>query len=147
MVFKGNGNRLILGDGVRWTGHILIVGRGRRVEIGPRTTAQGAYILSRGADVTIGADCMLSREIEIRATDVHKIYDRETGAHLNPASPVIVGDRVWIAARAILSKGARVPTGCVVGAASFVNRNFAEPDAVIAGTPARIRRRGIRWER
>lgn len=147
IVFKGNNNTLIIGDNVRFTGRILIVGKNRTVTIGDNTTAQGVYILSRDEDVTIGSDCMFSREIEIRATDVHKIYDLDTGERVNYAEPVLIGDKVWIAARAIVSKGATVPDGCVVGAASFVNKKFEQQNAIIAGIPAKLVRENIRWER
>lgn len=147
IVFKGNNCRLSIGDDVRLTGHILIVGKGREVTIGNRTTAQGVYILSRDANVKIGADCMLSREIEIRSTDVHKIYDRETGLRVNPAADVHIDDNVWIAARAIVSKGAFVAQGSVIGAAAFVNKAHTEEHVILAGAPAKIVKRNIRWER
>lgn len=147
IVFKGNNNNLIVGDNVKFTGHILIVGSNRRVEIGSDTTAQGVYILSRDEDVSIGKDCMFSREIEIRSTDVHKIYDLTTGERLNLAKKIMIGDHVWVAARVIISKGTIIPDGCVVGAASFVNKEFSISNSIIAGTPAKIVKENIRWER
>ncbi len=147
IVIKGNNNKLIFGEGVKFTGHILIVGSNRNVEIGRNTTAQGVYILSRDEDVLIGEECMLSREIEIRSTDVHKIYDLTSGIQLNSARKVIIGDHVWVAARAMISKGAIIPNGCIIGAASFVNKEYTIPNSIIAGVPARIVKKNIRWER
>ena len=145
--FKGNNSKLIIGDDVRWSGYILIVGNNRQVVIGDRSTANGAYIMCRDADISIDQDCMLSREIEIRSTDVHKIYDLDSGEKLNNAGDVFISEHVWIAARAIISKGVKIPKGSVVGAASFVNKGFDEENVVIAGTPAKIVKRNIRWER
>ncbi|MGE0784541.1 MAG: acyltransferase [Sandaracinaceae bacterium] len=145
--FHGRGSRVILGAGCRWRGYIIVHGDGRTVRIGARSTAIGVYIVSRGADVTIGEDCMFSRDIEVRSTDVHPIYDRETGRRINPAAAVRIGDRVWVAADATISKGSVIPDGCVVGAKSFVNRAFDEPDCVIAGVPAKVIRKNVRWER
>jgi acetyltransferase-like isoleucine patch superfamily enzyme len=147
IAFKGSDSTLIIGDDAKLTGHILIVGRGRTVSIGARTTAQGVYIMCREADVTIGPDCMFSREIEVRSTDVHKIYDLTTGARVNPAGPVVIGAGVWVAARAFISKGVKIPDGSIVGAASFVNRAFDEPNVIIAGTPAKVVKTNVRWER
>jgi acetyltransferase-like isoleucine patch superfamily enzyme len=145
--FKATDSTLILGNDTKLTGNILIVGKGRTVSIGDRTTAKGVYILCRGADVTIGQDCMFSREIEVRSTDVHKIYDMTSGEHLNPARPVVIGDGVWVAARAFISKGAIVPQGSIVGAASFVNRAFDTPNVIIAGSPAKVVKTNVRWKR
>ncbi|EOX8193534.1 hypothetical protein ACPWL5_004531 [Escherichia coli] len=147
IVIKGSNNKLIIHDNVRFTGHILIVGNNRTISIGENTTVQGAYILSRDADVFIGNNCMLSREIEIRSTDVHKIYDINTGEQLNHAKDVNIGEHCWIAARAIISKGTTIPNGCIVGASSFLNKTYPEENCIIAGIPGKIVKRNIRWER
>lgn len=125
----------------------MIVGDNREVIIGDNSTSGSTYILSRHANVYIGQDCMLSREIEIRSSDVHKIYDKDTNKRINHASDVIIADNVWIAARFIISKGSTIPKGSVIGAASFVNKMFNEEHCVIAGSPAKVVKRNIRWER
>ena len=145
--FKGNNSKLIIGDDVKWSGYILIVGNNREVIIGNNSTSKEVYILARDADVTIGHDCMLSRQIEIRSSDVHKIYNLDTRERMNKASNVTIGNSVWIAAKATISKGAVIQNGCVVGAASFVNKAFTEENVVIAGSPAKIVKRNIYWER
>jgi acetyltransferase-like isoleucine patch superfamily enzyme len=147
IVFKGSDSKLIIGNDVRLTGHILIVGNRRTVSIGNRSTFQGVYLLSRGADLTIGDDCMFSREIEVRTTDVHKIYDKTTGDHLNPAKLISIGNQIWVAARVIISKGVLIPDGCIIGAASFVNKIFDEENTVIAGQPAAVVKRNVVWKR
>ncbi len=90
---------------------------------------------------------MFSREVEIRSTDVHKIYCLDSGELLNPASPISIADRVWLAARTIVSKGAMIPSGCVVGAGAFVNKQFTQKNAIIAGIPAKVVKSNIRWQR
>lgn len=144
---SGHGNRIEIADNVTLTGQVMVVGKGRVVRIGEGTSARGITLLARDANVEIGRDCLLSREIEIRATDVHKIYDLESGEHVNPAGPVVIGDRVWIAARAFISKGARIPSGSVVGAMAFVNKAFEQENTIYAGVPAKAIRHGIRWKR
>lgn len=144
----GEGNTLVFGENTRWTGRIIIVGKNRTISIGSRTTAQGCYILSRDADVHIGEDCMISREIEIRATDVHKIYDLETGERLNfPKRDISIGNRVWIGAKVMVSKNTIIPDGCIVGACSFVSKAFDVKNCIIAGSPAKMIKEDIYWER
>lgn len=145
--FVGNDSRVVIGAGCTWRGYILVYGNRRTVTIGDRSTAIDVFIVCRDADVTIGSGCMFSRGIEVRATDVHGIYDRETGARLNPPAPVVVGDRVWVAANTTLSKGTVIREDSVVGAMSFLNRAYDEPNVVIAGAPGRIVRRNITWRR
>ena len=144
---RGEGNRIEIGDGVRFSGRIGLRGEGITVRIGDRTDAKTTRIVAGGADVTIGSDCLIASGARLRSGDLHVIVDRATGLRLNPPEPVIVGDRVWLAAEAALMKGARVPDGCVVGFRSTVMHGFEEPDCLLVGTPARVVRRGILWSR
>jgi len=147
IIFRGNNNSLIIEDNVSWGGHIVIHGNNRIIKIGQKSTAKSAYILSRDCNVYIGEDCMLSRSIEIRSTDVHKVFDLETNKRLNMPDDVYIGNHVWIAAKVTISKGSCIADGCVVGANSFVNKKFEEKNIVIAGIPAKVVREGIRWAR
>jgi len=52
---------------------------------------------------------------------------------------------VWVGARALILKGTRVPPDSVVAAAAVVTQAFDEPGVVLAGHPARVVKRGIRW--
>ncbi|WP_147408739.1 hypothetical protein [Kushneria sinocarnis] len=82
--------------------------------------------MAREKDVTIGSDCMFSREIEIRSTDVNKIYEWDNDNRLNLPADVVIGDKVWIGARVFVSEGVFIPAECVIGACSFVNKSFTE---------------------
>ncbi len=143
----GEGNRVEIGDDVRLSGKIGLRGNGLIVRIGDRTDAKRTRIVACEADVTIGSDCLIAAGVRLRSSDMHAIRERETGSLLNPPEPVIVGDRVWLAAEVALMKGARVADGCVVGFRSVVTDSFDEPDCVIVGSPARVVRRGVVWSR
>lgn len=147
IIIKSNDCHLIIGDNVTFAGQIELHGVGRTLVIGNNTTVFGAVLICRDKDITIGENCLFSREIEIRSTDVHKIYDLDTKKRVNEPQDVVIGDHVWIGAKAFISKGARIPSGSIVGATSFVNKAFEEENVVIAGTPAKIVKRNIYWER
>ena len=147
IVFRGNNNTLVIEDNVKWSGHILFHCTNRTVHIGKNSTAKNVYILARENDVFIGENCMFSRGIEVRATDVHKIYDINTNEQLNKPSDVVIGNHVWVAAKVTISKGALIANGSVIGANSFVNKKFTQSNCVIAGSPAKIVRKNIRWKR
>ncbi|MBR4891899.1 MAG: hypothetical protein IKZ34_01820 [Alphaproteobacteria bacterium] len=44
-------------------------------------------------------------------------------------------------------KGTKIPDNCIVGARSLVNKKFDEPNVILVGIPAVIKKRGIQWER
>ncbi|WP_230656007.1 acyltransferase [Psychrobacter sp. I-STPA10] len=144
----GNHNTVNIADEVKFSGHLLIVGDNLHIKIAAKTTAIDCYILARDKSVNIGSECMISRGIEIRATDVHKVYDLQTKQRLNHATTDIhIGDHVWIAANVTISKNVHIADGCIVAAGAFVNKPVHTPNCLIAGTPAKIVKTGIYWER
>ena len=145
---NGSHNRITIGEKVKFSGQLLIVGNHLHIHIGNHTTAIDCYILARDKNVTIGESCMISRGIEIRATDVHKVYDIDTNARVNNAhSDVILGDHIWVAANVTISKNVSIASGCIIAAGAFVNKPVETPNCMVAGTPAKIIRQNVRWER
>lgn len=145
---NGNHNHITIAEQVKFSGQLLIVGNHLHIHIGERTTAIDCYILARDKSVSIGNDCMISRGIEIRATDVHKVYDIETNVRVNKAhSDVVLGDHIWIAANVTISKNVSIASGCIIAAGAFVNKPIEIPNCMVGGTPAKVIRQNVRWER
>lgn len=123
-----SGASVSIGDGTTFNGNTQIIGA-----------------LTPGVDVSIGKDCLFSTGISIRGSSHHGLWDLDTGELLNPESGITIGDRVWIGDGTVVLNKAAIPTGSVVGARSLVNKAFAEPNTLIAGTPATVRRRRVEW--
>lgn len=103
---------------------------------------------AEGADIILGDDLLISDNCYIRADDSHPIYDGPTGARINPARPVAIGDHVWIGQEVFLMPGAVVGSGAIVGARSMVTRtNPVPPNALAIGSPAKVQRDGVQWVR
>lgn len=101
-----------------------------------------------GLDISIGDDCQFSYGISIRTSDGHAIFDQTTKEILNkPRSGVKIGNHVWIGAEAFILKDVEIPDNSVVGARSLVNKKYTEPNVIIAGSPAKIIKRNINWDR
>ena len=146
----GNDNLIEIGSNVRYrAGKIYILaGQGCHVKIGADTTVEKAFLLiDESSNIDIGRDCMLSTEIIIRTGDKHSILDANTGERLNPSRDVQVGDRVWIGRAVQVLKGSSLLPESVVAACSVVTKSFEEGNCVVAGVPAKIVKRGIRWDR
>lgn len=148
ILVKGTNNRVLVGKKCRLAGEIIVKGNNQTVTIGDETTFASVYLLCmENKDVTIGRHCMFSRNIEIRTSDAHALIDKRKRTRLNPAASIVIGDHVWVGVGALISKGTIIAADSVVGAASFVNKAFEESNVVIAGTPAKIIRRGVTWNR
>lgn len=145
---RGNGNVVDIGPSPRY-GHVrMIVQDHSCVRIGSNTTIEQAYLLARDqTSITIGEDCMISFQVDMRTSDAHGIYDLVSGERLNHSQDIEVDNHVWIGQGATLSKGARVGSGAVVGFRAYVQKTDVASNTVVAGAPAREIRSDIIWDR
>lgn len=103
---------------------------------------------SKNTSLEIGNDCLFSRNITIYAHDGHKIYDKETNKLINtPKNSLKIGNNVWIGQNVNILKGSHIPNNTVVGAGSVITRVFTEENTSIAGNPASVLTKNIRWEK
>ena len=97
--------------------------------------------------VILGKDCMLSSGIVIRAADGHTIFDINTKLPINNAKPIILGDHIWVGADVTILKGTKIPSNTIIGTGSLVSKEFTEEYSAIAGTPAKVVKTDINWDR
>ena len=144
-----NGASVRIGDGCILGGaSIHALAAGASIEIGAETGFNGIVHVTahEPATIRVGRGCLFGPDTSLTASDVHKIYDLKKSVRLNPAGDIVLGDRVWLAARAVVFRQSTIGHDSVVGWASVVKGRF--PDhCLIAGVPARVIRKGIRWER
>ncbi len=124
-------------------------GNGQKLSIGEKVTCNQAIIFlhEENTYLSIGNDCMLSSNITIWPTDSHAIIDKITNKVLNKPSKVTIGDHSWIGCGVYICKNAKIPNNSVVGAGSVVTKGFDEENIIIAGNPAKIIKRNIKWDR
>jgi maltose O-acetyltransferase len=113
-------------DITAWTGGRLEIGHGVFINYG---TTISAHEL-----VTIGNDCQIGQEVIINDNDYHDIFDKRKTP---PSQPVILEDRVWLAARVIVLKGVHIGHDSVVAAGSLVTKDIP-PCSLAMGHPARV---------
>lgn len=166
---KGSGNRVLIGDfaqlpGTTITIHgdhnvidigpwcylggtdLFIEDHGGHITIGDHTKFLGKTHLAviEGTSITIGRDCLFSSDIQLRTGDSHSVLDLE-GRRINASRDIVIGDHVWVGAKAFFTKGARVASHCIVGACALVTKAFTEPHCTLAGSPAKIVKREVDW--
>jgi acetyltransferase-like isoleucine patch superfamily enzyme len=135
-------------------GHALrawLLRRVARFEIGPACAIQrGVRITSRGR-VSIGAGCNINSGVlldgrgELTVGDLVNIsedvllltadHDPRSPTFEGRARPIQIGDRTWIATRAIVLPGTVIGDGALVAAGSVVHGEVA-PGTIVAGNPA-----------
>lgn len=143
-IVLGAGARLHLGDGVLLRGYWAVsAGCSLYVGAGTKCNFPVHAVVSENTELVIGEGCLLS-DVTFYTSDTHGIYDRQSGQRLNPAASIRLGDRVWMARRSSVLKGACIGSDVVVAAGAIVTGNI--PDhSLCAGVPARVVREGIVW--
>ena len=89
--------------------------------------------ISEGA-ISIGQDCLIGPNIQLLAVS-HAVNPTQRLNKENFASPITVGNNVWIGAGVIVLAGVTIGDNAVVGAGSVVTKNV-EADTLVAGNPA-----------
>lgn len=106
---------------------------GRKVFLGERNVVNlGCLFDGRCYRITTGNDVSIGPEAAILTLG----HDPQSGDFADRGGDVVIGDRVWIAYRAIVLPGVRIGEGAVVAAGSVVTRDV-EPYQIVAGAPAR----------
>ena len=122
---------------------VRVVVDGGRLTLGHGTNVNGLGTrIVCAQEVTIGAHCTLSWDVQVLDTDFHAIT--VDGVQRPSVAPVRIGDRVWIGTRAVVLKGVTVGDGAVVAAGAVVTADVP-PGAVVAGVPARVVGRADSW--
>ncbi|MBE9127550.1 acyltransferase [Coleofasciculus sp. LEGE 07092] len=107
---------------------------GRKVYFGERNVINfGCLFDGRHYPIRTGSDVSIGPEAAILTLG----HDPQSSVFSNKGGDVTIGDRVWIAYRAIILPGVTLGEGAVVGAGSVVTKDV-EPYTIVAGVPAKI---------
>jgi maltose O-acetyltransferase len=87
-------------------------------------------------EVRIGDNVLLAPKVQIYTAN-HPFEPELRRAELELASPVIIGDDVWIGGGAIICPGVEIGAGTTIGAGSVITKNIP-PNVLAAGNPCRV---------
>ena len=146
IIVKGDNNIVEIDDVrvIRKT-KIIINGAECKINIGSNTGIGGARIICEGNNksICIGANCMLSDNIEIWASDGHKIYDQDDSI-INEPGNIHIEDGVWIGAHTKILKNVRIKFGAIIGMNSLVTKDI-ESKSLNVGAPTKQIKEGVTW--
>ena len=106
---------------------------GRKIFLGERNVInRGCMLDGRIFTIRTGHDVSIGPE----ATILTLGHDPQSPEFADLGGDVIIGDRVWIAYRAVILPGVTIGEGAVVAAGAVVTQDV-EPFAIVAGVPAK----------
>lgn len=121
----------------------IFLKQGSNFEIGENTYFTGRSHIECENEIRIGNNCAISWGCTIIDSDHHMLYYDNKREKSNS---VRIGNNVWIGCNSTILKGTVIGNGSVVAAGSIVSGNFPEK-ALIGGSPAKIIKENIEWEK
>lgn len=96
----------------------------------------GSIIVARQS-ITIGAHALIAEYVTIRDQDHDYGGEGPLSESGFVTAPVVVGDNVWVGAKATITKGVTIGASAVIGANSVVTSDIPA-NSVAVGNPARV---------
>ena len=145
---EGNNNKIFIGSNCCLKNLTIDMKNDNSViKIGDKTSIEEARITSfEPYKIEIGKDCMFSANIVIMNTDVHKIYDIDTGLKTNEGKEISIGNHVWLGIRTIILKGVSICDNAIVAAGSIVTKDV-KANTIVSGNPAKQIKENKNWSR
>lgn len=143
-------NKVIIKENNTYDKCRMFLGSNNQISIDSNTTIENADLITKNStnkSISIGKDCMLSYGLKLRTSDGHTVYDNTTRQILNEPENISIANHVWLAANATILKGSNIPSNCIVGTNSIVNKSFESENCIIAGVPAKVVKENINWDR
>jgi acetyltransferase-like isoleucine patch superfamily enzyme len=103
-----------------------------RLTVGANTAVGRQCLLDCRGTVTIGRSVNITSQVAFMTAK----HDVQSPSFEAAYSPIVIGDRAWIALRATLLGGVTVGEGAVVAAGAVVASDV-EPFSIVAGVPAK----------
>lgn len=135
------GKTILAGGAKIWIGGKGILSLGKHVYFNQNVSLQCV------CRVDIGDSVLGGWNVSIRDTDGHKVTNMIDGTSKPVSMPVVLHDKVWIGADAVILKGTEVSEGSIIACNSVVCGIVAsERHVLLAGIPARLKKHNVLWE-
>lgn len=135
-----------LGDGVVLSRNCSVLGKNGYVVFEDRADVGCNCVFASVAGITVGASSLIAGNCYIGGGRYyhHRLEPAIMDQGVYSRGEIVIGEKSWIGAGAVILDGVKIGCGAIVGAGSVVTRDV--PDfAVVAGVPARVLR--LREER
>lgn len=151
---NGDGNTIEIGNAIRFLNLQIKIGshvkiNNSHIVIKDNFSCGNTEILIYATNcfLEIGEDCMFATGIHFRLGEIpHLLFDGK-GNFKDKPKGIKIGNHVWIGENSYILKNANIADGSIVACASCVTKTIDKKNVVVAGNPAKIRKKNIHWER
>ncbi|HVW95311.1 MAG TPA: acyltransferase [Mucilaginibacter sp.] len=129
------GNHCSIRSSIRTTQ--LSAGPRATIQIGDNCFINSGTIITARKSITIGNNCHIGNEVMMMDDDFHVVGEQNA---TSAKESIVIGDKVWIAARATILQGVTIGEGAVIAAGAVVTKDIP-PFVLAGGVPAKIIRK------
>lgn len=130
---------------VRMTGGDGETFKGCKVLVGEGSFAGGIDAILLNTDLIIKKQSLWSDGILVQGSNQHGVVDRATMDLVDYGrNRIELEPHVWIGRRAVLTSGAHIGAGSIVGTAAVATKVYPA-SCIVAGNPGRIIKRNMTW--
>lgn len=110
-----------------------------QIEIGSNTKINNGFVaIAEKSSITIGQSCLIGTQVEIYDSDFHALSaEARRNGDWHEASPVRIGDNVFIGSNVKILKGVTIGDGCVIANSSLVTKDIPK-NCLASGVPATV---------
>lgn len=144
---NGNNNHIRLGErNVFINGELWIEDDNGQICFGNKNRIEGRTHIAaiEGTSIIFGNECLFSSDVVFRTGDSHSIIDQETENRINPSKSITILNKVWFGNKATILKGVTIESESIVGSGAVVTKSVPA-NCIVAGNPAKIIKKGIKW--
>lgn len=132
-----DGGRLRIGPRSAIGDWVTILVKFGQLQIGARSFVGNGSVMVARESIIIGDDALIAEHVTIRDQDHRYGEGLVTSAAGFVTAPIVIGDNVWIGAKATITRGVTIGDNSVIGANSVVTVDIPA-NVVAAGTPATV---------
>ena len=91
--------------------------------------------------ITIGKNSTLAYQVTIlTSANPNSPYNKLSKLYPPTHAPVVIGENVWVGARAVILPGVKIGNNVVVAAGSVITKDIPD-NCLVAGVPAVVKKR------
>lgn len=114
----------------------IFYGNPKNVSIGVSSIICRGAFLDGFDKITIGNNVAIAFQVTF-ITSTHELGTKEKRVGRLSGSPIVIGDGVWIAARAIIGPGTEIGAGSMISAGAALMHSVP-PNSLVSGVPGKV---------
>ena len=139
------GTLIVRGRAMIGCGNKLIIAHGAVLDMGACTKIADFCNIDCRTNIVIGEGSAIAHRSQIMDSNHHFVVSIDKKQISNNMKPIYIGKQTWICNSTTITGGAKIPSFCIVGSNSLVNKDFSKEGGtcLIAGVPAKVIAKGI----